>query len=44
VTIINSTFVIRFKYGVTRQKTASQAATIHSANLVCHAKKRNSNE
>jgi len=35
VTVINSTFVIRFKSSKTRQKTASQAATIHSANVVC---------
>jgi len=31
VTIKYSTFVIRFKSGKTRQETASQAATIHSA-------------
>jgi len=30
VTIINSTFAVRFKSGKTRQETASQAATIHS--------------
>jgi len=39
MTIINSTFVIRFKSITYRQETASQAATIHSANVVCHAKK-----
>jgi len=43
VTIINSTFVIRFKSGKTRQKTTSQAATIHSANVVHHKKKLRNN-
>ena len=34
MTIINSTFVIRFKSGVSRQETASQLATIHSATVI----------
>jgi len=32
VIVIKSTFVVRFKSSKTRQETASQAATIHSAN------------
>jgi len=36
VTIINSTFVIRFKSSKTRQETASLAATIHSADVSCN--------
>jgi len=43
VTIINSTFVIRFKFSVTRQKQASLAATIHRRNpLGGHFKKEHS--
>jgi len=33
VTEVTSAFAIRFKSGVTRQETASQAATILSANV-----------
>lgn len=34
--MVNSTYVIRFKSGVTRQERTSQTATIHNA--VCYKK------
>jgi len=39
VKVVKSTFVVRFKSGVTRQERTSQAATIHSQTVTSNYKK-----